>query len=69
MCFLFLVTGFWYWFGLVWRSVCKKGNVWFSKEMMSKNCQNPCSYFSYRLSYNQPNEVLLIGKEPYEIYL
>ena len=36
----------------------------FSKETMSKICQNPCSCFGYRLSYNQPNEVILIGKEP-----
>ena len=42
----------------------KKGNVWFSKEMLSKIYQNPCSCFGYRLSYNQPNEVILIGKEP-----
>ena len=27
--------------GLVWRSFCKKGNIWFSKEMLSKICQNP----------------------------
>ena len=40
---------------LVWRSVCKKGNVWFLKEMLSKICQNLCSRFGYRLSYNQPN--------------
>ena len=53
---------FWYWFGLVWRSIYKKGNVWFSKEMLSTIYQNPCSYFGYRLSYNQPNEVLPIGK-------
>ena len=31
----------------------KKGNVWFSKEMLSKIYQNPCSCFDYRLSYNQ----------------
>ena len=36
----------------------------FSKEMLSKFCQNSCSCFSYRLSYNQSNEVILIGKEP-----
>ena len=36
---------------------------------MSKICQNPCSCFSYRLSYNQLNEVIIIGKEPYEIEL
>ena len=52
------------WFGLVLRNGCKKENVGFSKEMLSKIYQNPCSYFGYRLSYNQPNEVILIGKEP-----
>ena len=35
--------------------------------MLSKFCQNSCSCFSYRLSYNNPNEVIIIGKEPYEI--
>ena len=43
---------------------CKKENVGFSKEMLSKICQNPCSCFGYRLSYNHPNEVIIIGKEP-----
>ena len=52
------------WFGLVWRSVCKKGKSWFSKEMLSKFCQDPLSCFGYRLSYNHPNEVIQIGKEP-----
>ena len=37
--------------------------------MLSKFCQNPCSCFGYRLSYNHSNEVILIGKEPYEIGL
>ena len=36
----------------------------FSKEMLLKICQNPCSYFGYRLSYNHLNEVIIIGKEP-----
>ena len=53
----------WYWFGLVWRSGCKKIKVWFSKEMLSKFCQNLCSCFGYRLSYNNPNEVISIGNE------
>ena len=35
--------------------------------MLSKICQNPCSCFGYRLSYNHPNEVIPIVKEPYEI--
>ena len=37
--------------------------------MLSKFCQNPYSCFGYRLSYNHPNEMILIGKEPYEIGL
>ena len=50
------------WFGLVLRNDYKKENVGFSKEMLSKFCQNSCSCFGYRLSYNHPNEVILIGK-------
>ena len=59
------------WFGFVW--ICldwfegvfvKRVNVGFSKEMLSKFCQDPRSCFGYRLSYNHPNEVILIGKEP-----
>ena len=61
---LFCIVG-WDWFGSVWRSICKKGkNVGFSKEMLSKFCQNPSSCFGYRLSYNHPNEVIPNGKEP-----
>ena len=51
------------WFGLVLRDGCKKENVGVSKEMLSKICQI-CSCFGYRLSYNHPNEVILISKEP-----
>ena len=73
--FVLVVNEFWgcvglcfeeyFWLALVWivwRSDCKKRNVWFSKEMLSKFCQNPCSSFGYRLSCR--NEVILIGKEP-----
>ena len=42
----------------------KRENIGFSKEMLSKFCQDPCSCFGYRLSYNHPNEVVPIGKEP-----
>ena len=59
--FLKCIVG-WYWFGLILRNVCKTENVVFSKELLSKICQNPCSYFSYRLSYNRPNEVIPILK-------
>ena len=72
--FVLVVNEFWgyvrlsfeeyYWLVLVWGSGCKKRNVWFSKEMLSKFCQNPCSCCGYRLSYNHPNEVIPIGKEP-----
>ena len=48
------------WFGLVLRNGCKKENVRFSKEMLSKICQNPCSFFDYKLSYNHQKEVILI---------
>ena len=44
-------------------------NVGFSKETLSKFCQDPCSCFGYKLSYNHPNEVILIFKEPKEIFL
>ena len=54
------------WFGGVF---VKKENVGVLKEMLSKFCQDPCSCFIYRLSYNHPNEVILIVKEPYEIFL
>ena len=50
-----------YWFG---GAFVKKENVRFSKEMLSKFCQDPCSCFDYILSYNHPNEVISIGKEP-----
>ena len=49
------------WFGGVF---VKRENVEFSKEMLSKFCQDPCSCFAYRLSYNHPNEVIQIGNEP-----
>ena len=49
------------WFGGVF---VKRENVGFSKEMLSKFSQDPCSYFGYRLSYNNPNVVFTIGKEP-----
>ena len=43
------------------------GGVFVKREMFGfqrKSCQNPYSCFGYRLSYNQPNEVIPIGKEP-----
>ena len=38
------------------RSCCKV------KGMLSKFLENPCFCFRYRLSYNYPNELILIGK-------
>ena len=40
----------------------KRENGRFSKELLSKFCQDPYSCFGYRLSYNHPNEVILIVK-------
>ena len=48
------------WFGGVF---VKKENVGFSKEMLSKFCQDPCSCFGYILSYNHQNEVIQIFKD------
>ena len=53
--------------GLDWFCIVfvKRENVEFSKKMLSKFCKkNPCSCFGYKLSYNHPNEMILIGKEP-----
>ena len=55
------------WLVLVWigfEECLYKGNVRFTKEMLSKICQNPCSCFRYRLIYKNPNEVISIVKEP-----
>ena len=40
------------WFGGVF---VRRENVGFLKEMLSKFCQDPCSCFDYRLSYNHLN--------------
>ena len=56
-----IVLHYFDWFGGVF---VKMENVGFSNEMLLKFCQDPCSCFDYRLSYNHPNEVILIGKEP-----
>ena len=45
-------------------NVCKREMFGFPKEMLSKICQNPCPCLGYRLSYNNPNEVIQIVKEP-----
>ena len=41
-----------------------KGNCEVSKELLPNFFQKPCSGFGYRLSYNHPNGVIAIGKEP-----
>ena len=46
-----------------------KGNGEVSKELLLKCFQKPCFCFSYRLSYNHPNGVIPIGKEPSELEL
>ena len=48
------------WFGVF----VKRENIGFSKEMLSKFYQDLCSCFDYILSYNYPNEVIIIFKEP-----
>ena len=40
-----------------------KRNGEVSKELLSIFFQNPYSCFGYRLSYNNPNGVILIGKK------
>ena len=54
------------WIGLDWFGgvFVKRENVGFSNELLSKFCQDPCSCFGYRLSYNHPNEVIPISEEP-----
>ena len=41
-----------------------KRNDEVSKELLSKKFQNPCFCFCYKLSYNHPNSVISVGKEP-----
>ena len=48
----------------VLRNCCTKENVGFLKELLSKFLKNPGFCFGYRLSYNHPNELILMGKEP-----
>ena len=53
------------WFGLIsFEKFLYKGNYEVSKELLSNFFQKPCSCFGYRLSYNHPNGVIPIGKEP-----
>ena len=41
-----------------------KGNGEVSKELLSNFFQKPHSCFGYRLSYNHPNRLIPIFKEP-----
>ena len=41
--------------GLVFEEFLYKGNDEVSKELLSKNFQNPYFCFGYKLSYNHPN--------------
>ena len=36
----------------------------FQRKCCQNFVKNPCSCFGYRLSYNHPNQVIPIGKEP-----
>ena len=54
---------------LVLMNCCKKENVRFLKEILSKFGKTTVFFFGYRLSYNHPNELIPIGKEPSEIGL
>ena len=49
---------------LVLMNCCKKENVRFLKEILSKFVKTPVFFFGYRLSYNHPNELIPIVKEP-----
>ena len=54
-------------FRFVWIGFEKflyKRNGEVSKELLPNFFQKPCSCFGCRLSYNHPNRVILIGKEP-----
>ena len=44
--------------------VVKKRMLGFIKEILSKFGKTPVFCFGYRLSYNHPNELIPIDKEP-----
>ena len=50
--------------GLVLRNFCIKEMMKFQRSCCQKKFQNSCFCFGYKLSFNHPNGVILIGKEP-----
>ena len=57
--------GFFDWFGLVLRTFCIKEMVRFQRSCYQIGFKNPIHFFfCYRLSYNHPNGVIIIVKEP-----
>ena len=71
--FFFFVNEFWGCVGLRFEEYCwlvwfcvmfVKGKCWVFKENDVKILSKPLFLFGYRLSYNHPNEVIQIGKEP-----
>ena len=60
-----MVELFWVNSILVLRNGCKeKENVGFFKGIAVKNFVKPLFCFGYRLSYNHPNQLIPIVKEP-----
>ena len=51
------------WFGLILKNFCVREMMKFQRSCC-KNFQNPCFCSGYKLSYNHPNLVILLGKEP-----
>ena len=71
--FVLVVNEFWGCVGLSFEEYCwldwfcvmfVKGKCWVFKGNVVNFCQDPYSWFGHRLSYNHPNEVIPIGKEP-----
>ena len=44
-----------FWVRIGFEEFLYKGNDEVSKELLSKNFQNPCFCFGYKLSYSHPN--------------
>ena len=52
------------WFGLVLMNFCIKEMMKFQRSCYQFFFQNPCFCFDYKLSYNHPNSVIPVGREP-----